>query len=172
MTSGLYARFTTSAGTFLVRLFETEIPEIAEGIVLVKAAAREPGELQHARMIERRRTDALLRRPARRVSPVGASREFRNKVGHGRKSRDRAKRQGKARGRAESRRSGLTLHSGEADGAGPWQLDTTSIDVTMAGRWAHWVGAIIPLLVGILVWWVLARFRPPGAPRSPVGPLA
>ncbi|HET8530303.1 MAG TPA: transcription termination factor NusA, partial [Methylomirabilota bacterium] len=29
---------------FLVRLFETEIPEIAEGIVLVKAAAREPGE--------------------------------------------------------------------------------------------------------------------------------
>jgi N utilization substance protein A len=29
---------------FLVRLFETEIPEIAESIVLVKAAAREPGE--------------------------------------------------------------------------------------------------------------------------------
>ncbi|HEY7868587.1 MAG TPA: transcription termination factor NusA, partial [Methylomirabilota bacterium] len=29
---------------FLVRLFETEIPEIAEGIVVVKAAAREPGE--------------------------------------------------------------------------------------------------------------------------------
>src|SRR5437667_11412491 len=29
---------------FLVRLFEAEIPEIAEGIVQVKAAAREPGE--------------------------------------------------------------------------------------------------------------------------------
>jgi N utilization substance protein A len=29
---------------YLVRLFETEIPEIQEGIVLVKAAAREPGE--------------------------------------------------------------------------------------------------------------------------------
>ena len=29
---------------FLMRLFETEIPEIAEGIVQVRAAAREPGE--------------------------------------------------------------------------------------------------------------------------------
>src|SRR5262249_50285250 len=29
---------------FLARLFEAEIPEIAEGIVQVKAAAREPGE--------------------------------------------------------------------------------------------------------------------------------
>lgn len=53
----------------------------------------------------------------------------------------------------------------ETDGAGPWQLDTTSIDVAMAGRWAHWVGASIPLLVGILIWWAFARF--PLADRRP-----
>lgn len=50
----------------------------------------------------------------------------------------------------------------ETDGAGPWQLDTTSIDVTMAGRWAHWVGAVIPLLVGILIWWAFARIQDSG----------
>ena len=49
----------------------------------------------------------------------------------------------------------------EADGAGPWRLDTTGIDVAMAGRWAHWVGASMPLLVGILIWWALARSHRP-----------
>ncbi|MDX2120932.1 MAG: type II CAAX endopeptidase family protein [Gemmatimonadota bacterium] len=51
--------------------------------------------------------------------------------------------------------------TGEADGAGPWRLNTTSLDVVMAGRWAHWVGASIPLLVGILIWWALARSHRP-----------
>src|SRR5438132_686449 len=39
---------------FLVRLFEAEIPEIAEGIVQVKAAAREPGERGEADRASRR----------------------------------------------------------------------------------------------------------------------
>src|SRR5260370_4433951 len=47
---------------FLVRLFETEIPEIAEGIVLVKAAAREPGE----------RAKVAVSATKRDVDPIGA----------------------------------------------------------------------------------------------------
>ncbi|HSE02743.1 MAG TPA: transcription termination factor NusA, partial [Methylomirabilota bacterium] len=47
---------------FLVRLFETEIPEIAEGIVLVKAAAREPGE----------RAKVAVSSTRRDVDPIGA----------------------------------------------------------------------------------------------------
>ncbi|HUM16222.1 MAG TPA: transcription termination factor NusA [Candidatus Nitrosotalea sp.] len=47
---------------FLVRLFETEIPEIAEGIVLVKAAAREPGE----------RAKVAVASTKRDVDPIGA----------------------------------------------------------------------------------------------------
>jgi len=47
---------------FLVRLFETEIPEIAEGIVLVKAAAREPGE----------RAKVAVSSTKRDVDPIGA----------------------------------------------------------------------------------------------------
>jgi N utilization substance protein A len=47
---------------FLVRLFETEIPEIAEGIVLVKAAAREPGE----------RAKVAVTSTKRDVDPIGA----------------------------------------------------------------------------------------------------
>src|SRR5690242_1380747 len=47
---------------FLVRLFETEIPEIAEGIVLVKAAAREPGE----------RAKVAVASNKRDVDPIGA----------------------------------------------------------------------------------------------------
>jgi len=45
-----------------VRLFETEIPEIAEGIVLVKAAAREPGE----------RAKVAVSSTKRDVDPIGA----------------------------------------------------------------------------------------------------
>src|SRR4029450_3035091 len=47
---------------FLVRLFETEIPEITEGIVLVKAAAREPGE----------RAKVAVSSTKRDVDPIGA----------------------------------------------------------------------------------------------------
>jgi N utilization substance protein A len=47
---------------FLVRLFETEIPEIAEGIVLVKGAAREPGE----------RAKVAVTSTKRDVDPIGA----------------------------------------------------------------------------------------------------
>ncbi len=47
---------------FLVRLFETEIPEIAEGIVQVKGAAREPGE----------RAKLAVASTKRDVDPIGA----------------------------------------------------------------------------------------------------
>ena len=46
----------------LARLFETEIPEIAEGIVQVKAAAREPGE----------RAKVAVASTKRDVDPIGA----------------------------------------------------------------------------------------------------
>ena len=46
----------------LARLFETEIPEIAEGIVQVKAAAREPGE----------RAKVAVASAKRDVDPIGA----------------------------------------------------------------------------------------------------
>src|SRR5712691_4631242 len=48
--------------SYLVRLFETEIPEIQEGIVLVKAAAREPGE----------RAKVAVASTKRDVDPIGA----------------------------------------------------------------------------------------------------
>jgi N utilization substance protein A len=47
---------------FLMRLFETEIPEIAEGIVQVKGAAREPGE----------RAKLAVASTKRDVDPIGA----------------------------------------------------------------------------------------------------
>src|SRR6266571_9365864 len=47
---------------YLVRLFETEIPEIHEAIVLVKAAAREPGE----------RAKVAVASTKRDVDPIGA----------------------------------------------------------------------------------------------------
>jgi transcription termination/antitermination protein NusA len=47
---------------FLARLFETEIPEIAEGIVQVKGAAREPGE----------RAKVAVASTKRDVDPIGA----------------------------------------------------------------------------------------------------
>src|SRR5499426_911246 len=47
---------------YLVRLFETEIPEIQEGIVLVKAAAREAGE----------RAKVAVASTKRDVDPIGA----------------------------------------------------------------------------------------------------
>jgi transcription termination/antitermination protein NusA len=47
---------------YLVRLFETEIPEIQENIVLVKAAAREPGE----------RAKVAVASTKRDVDPIGA----------------------------------------------------------------------------------------------------
>jgi len=47
---------------FLVRLFETEIPEIAEGIVQVKGAAREPGE----------RAKLAVASTKRDIDPIGA----------------------------------------------------------------------------------------------------
>jgi transcription termination/antitermination protein NusA len=47
---------------YLVRLFETEIPEIQEAIVLVKAAAREPGE----------RAKVAVASTKRDVDPIGA----------------------------------------------------------------------------------------------------
>ncbi|MBI4242411.1 MAG: transcription termination/antitermination protein NusA, partial [Candidatus Rokubacteria bacterium] len=47
---------------FLARLFETEIPEIAEGIVQVKAAAREAGE----------RAKVAVASTKRDVDPIGA----------------------------------------------------------------------------------------------------
>jgi N utilization substance protein A len=47
---------------FLIRLFETEIPEIAEGIVQVRGAAREPGE----------RAKLAVASTKRDVDPIGA----------------------------------------------------------------------------------------------------
>jgi N utilization substance protein A len=47
---------------FLVRLFEAEVPEVAEGIVQIKAAAREPGE----------RAKIAVTSTKRDVDPVGA----------------------------------------------------------------------------------------------------
>jgi N utilization substance protein A len=47
---------------YLVRLFETEIPEIQEGIVVVKAAAREAGE----------RAKVAVASTRRDVDPIGA----------------------------------------------------------------------------------------------------
>lgn len=47
---------------FLIRLFETEIPEIAERIVQVKAAAREPGERAKVAVLSTKRD----------VDPIGA----------------------------------------------------------------------------------------------------
>jgi N utilization substance protein A len=47
---------------FLVRLFETEIPEVQEGIVVVKAAAREAGE----------RAKVAVASTKRDVDPIGA----------------------------------------------------------------------------------------------------
>ena len=47
---------------FLIRLFETEIPEIAEGIVQVKGAAREPGE----------RAKLAVASTKRDIDPIGA----------------------------------------------------------------------------------------------------
>ncbi|HZS32557.1 MAG TPA: transcription termination factor NusA [Methylomirabilota bacterium] len=47
---------------FLVRLFETEIPEIAEGIVQVRGAAREPGE----------RAKLAVASTKRDIDPIGA----------------------------------------------------------------------------------------------------
>jgi N utilization substance protein A len=47
---------------FLVRLFETEIPEIAEGLVQVRGAAREPGE----------RAKLAVASTKRDVDPIGA----------------------------------------------------------------------------------------------------
>jgi len=47
---------------FLVRLFETEIPEIAEGIVQVREASREPGE----------RAKVAVASTKRDVDPIGA----------------------------------------------------------------------------------------------------
>ncbi len=47
---------------YLVRLFETEIPEIQEGIVMVKAAAREAGE----------RAKVAVASTRRDVDPIGA----------------------------------------------------------------------------------------------------
>ncbi len=47
---------------FLIRLFKTEIPEIAEGIVQVKGAAREPGE----------RAKLAVASTKRDVDPIGA----------------------------------------------------------------------------------------------------
>ena len=47
---------------FLTRLFETEIPEIAEGIVQVRGAAREPGE----------RAKLAVASTKRDIDPIGA----------------------------------------------------------------------------------------------------
>jgi N utilization substance protein A len=47
---------------YLARLFETEIPEVQEGIVLVKAVAREPGE----------RAKVAVASTKRDVDPIGA----------------------------------------------------------------------------------------------------
>jgi N utilization substance protein A len=47
---------------FLIRLFETEIPEIAEGIVQVRGAAREPGE----------RAKLAVASTKRDIDPIGA----------------------------------------------------------------------------------------------------
>jgi len=59
---GPHLLLSRTAPEFLVRLFEAEIPEIGEGIVLVKAAAREPGE----------RAKVAVASTKRDVDPIGA----------------------------------------------------------------------------------------------------
>ena len=57
---------------YLARLFETEIPEIQEGIVVVKATAREAGERAKVAVASTKRDvdpDRRLRRPARHADP-------------------------------------------------------------------------------------------------------
>jgi N utilization substance protein A len=62
MPKGPHLLLSRTAPEFLVRLFEAEIPEIGEGIVLVKAAAREPGE----------RAKVAVASTKRDVDPIGA----------------------------------------------------------------------------------------------------
>jgi N utilization substance protein A len=59
---GPHLLLSRTAPEFLVRLFEAEIPEIGEGIVQVKAAAREPGE----------RAKVAVASTKRDVDPIGA----------------------------------------------------------------------------------------------------
>ncbi len=59
---GPQVMLSRSHAGFLIRLFETEIPEIAEGIVQVKGAAREPGE----------RAKLAVASTKRDVDPIGA----------------------------------------------------------------------------------------------------
>jgi len=59
---GPQVMLSRSHAGFLVRLFETEIPEIAEGIVVVRGAAREPGE----------RAKLAVASTKRDVDPIGA----------------------------------------------------------------------------------------------------
>jgi N utilization substance protein A len=61
-TKGPQVTLSRTHPGYLVRLFETEIPEIQEGIVLVKAAAREPGE----------RAKVAVASTKRDVDPIGA----------------------------------------------------------------------------------------------------
>ena len=69
---------------FLVRLFETEIPEIAEGIVQVREAAREGGARQGRRGVDqaRRGSDRRLRRLARHANPGHQPRAARREDRH------------------------------------------------------------------------------------------
>ncbi len=62
MPKGPQVILSRSHPGLLIRLFETEIPEIAEGIVQVKGAAREPGE----------RAKLAVASTKRDVDPIGA----------------------------------------------------------------------------------------------------
>jgi N utilization substance protein A len=62
MPKGPQVILSRSHPGFLIRLFETEIPEITEGIVQVKGAAREPGE----------RAKLAVASTKRDVDPIGA----------------------------------------------------------------------------------------------------
>lgn len=55
-------RLTRTSPMFLVKLFEVEVPEIAEGTIVVKAAAREPGH----------RAKIAVTSQDRDIDPVGA----------------------------------------------------------------------------------------------------
>ena len=70
---------------YLARLFQTEIPEIQEGIVLVKATAREAGERAKVAVgldQARRRSDRRLRRSSRHAHPGHQPRAARREDRH------------------------------------------------------------------------------------------
>ena len=74
-----------TAPEFVIKLFELEVPEISDGLMEIKACARDPGSArQDCRQVQRsaRRSDRYLRRPARFACHSGAQRDWRREHRH------------------------------------------------------------------------------------------